>query len=182
MYRYNTHIKRRGRTESFLMINEHHTHPTQTGHEHAHAHTHTHTTDPHASLLAVCTIPPRGGSKARQNNHTTSVTTTNNRTTHDVPNIGLHVWLITSRQTEPDISSTFGWNMRFSNPIEGDLKGYSFGSVTCTFQIPPVYGAASAYHHHGGTGKTGGGTGQEVPRIRHLADDGQSWVSINKQK
>lgn len=58
------------------------------------------------------------------------------------PNIGLQVWLMTSRQTDPDISSTFGWNMRFSNPIEGDLKGYSFGSVTCTFHTPPAYGAA----------------------------------------
>lgn len=57
------------------------------------------------------------------------------------PNIGLQVWLMTSRHTEPDISSTLGWNMRFSNPIEGDLKGYSLGSVTCTFQTPPWYGA-----------------------------------------
>lgn len=56
--------------------------------------------------------------------------------------MGLQVWLMTSRQTEPDISSTFGWNMRFSKPIEGDLKGYSFGRVTCTFQVPPWYGAA----------------------------------------
>lgn len=56
--------------------------------------------------------------------------------------MGLQVWLMTSKQTEPDISSTFGWNMRFSKPIEGDLNGYSFGRVTCTFQVPPWYGAA----------------------------------------
>lgn len=55
--------------------------------------------------------------------------------------MGLQVWLMTSKQTEPDISSTFGWNIRFSKPIEGDLKGYSFGRVTCTFQVPPWYGA-----------------------------------------
>jgi len=35
------------------------------------------------------------------------------------------------------ISSTLGWKRRFMNPIEGDLKGYSGGSVTCTFQEPP---------------------------------------------
>jgi hypothetical protein len=63
------------------------------------------------------------------------------------PNMGLHVWLITSKHTDPDlpglrgrslsvppsrdflsppethISSTFGWNRRFMKPMDGDLNG-----------------------------------------------------------
>ena len=38
-------------------------------------------------------------------------------------NMGLHVWLMTSRQTVPDISSTFGWKSRLQKPIDGDLYG-----------------------------------------------------------
>lgn len=38
-------------------------------------------------------------------------------------NIGLQVWLITSRHTDPDRSSTLGWYMRFRNPMDGDLNG-----------------------------------------------------------
>lgn len=55
-----------------------------------------------------------------------------------ISNMGDQVWLITSRHTEPDLqkkileivfrmrgrtynSSIFGWKMRFTNPILGDL-------------------------------------------------------------
>ena len=38
--------------------------------------------------------------------------------------IGDHVWLITSRQTEPESSSMFGWKILFMKPIDGDLYGY----------------------------------------------------------
>jgi hypothetical protein len=53
-----------------------------------------------------------------------------------------HVWLITSKQTEPERSSTLGWKMRFRKPMDGDLKGYSTGSDTSTLHSPPSYGAA----------------------------------------
>src|SRR5690606_68968 len=79
-------------------------------------------------------------------------------------NIGDHVWFMTSRQTDPDLermpmlakdvppfdlplvldthsSSMLGWNIRFVNPILGDLYGYESGSSTWTFQIPPSKGA-----------------------------------------
>lgn len=52
-------------------------------------------------------------------------------------NIGDHVWLMTSRQTLPDCSSIFGWNILFKNPIEGDLYGYWSGNSTLTFHTPP---------------------------------------------
>lgn len=38
-------------------------------------------------------------------------------------------------------SSMLGWNIRFVNPILGDLYGYESGSSTWTFQIPPSKGA-----------------------------------------
>ena len=45
-------------------------------------------------------------------------------------NIGDHVWLMTSRHTLPARSSTFGWYIRFTNPMLGDLYGYPSGSST----------------------------------------------------
>lgn len=39
----------------------------------------------------------------------------------DLPNMGDHVWLMTSRQTDPESSSMFGWNILFMKPIDGDL-------------------------------------------------------------
>ena len=85
-------------------------------------------------------------------------------------NIGDQVWLITSRQTEPELedavsldaertyesrsgtrrgvsrgftysSSMFGWKIRFTKPMLGDLYGYWSGSSTWTFHKPPEKGA-----------------------------------------
>ena len=79
--------------------------------------------------------------------------------------IGDHVWLMTSRQTEPDLgristaiprlclerqatgshnSSMFGWNILLTNPMLGLLYGYVSGSSTCTFQMPPSNGAMAS--------------------------------------
>ena len=58
--------------------------------------------------------------------------------------IGDHVWLMTSRQTEPDSSSIFGWKMRFTKPILGLLYGYWSGSSTWIFQRPPWKGAVES--------------------------------------
>ena len=56
-----------------------------------------------------------------------------------ISNIGDQVWLMTSRQTEPDLSglvfdvlgggktynsSMLGWKMRLTKPMLGDLYGY----------------------------------------------------------
>lgn len=38
-------------------------------------------------------------------------------------------------------SSMFGWKMRFTKPMLGDLYGYWSGSSTCTFHVPPSKGA-----------------------------------------
>lgn len=38
-----------------------------------------------------------------------------------LPNIGLQVWFITSRQTDPLSSSMFGWKILLTKPIDGDL-------------------------------------------------------------
>jgi len=42
-------------------------------------------------------------------------------------NSGVHVWLMTSRHTDPAVSSTLGWYMRFTNPTDGLLYGYPSG-------------------------------------------------------
>lgn len=77
--------------------------------------------------------------------------------------MGDHVWLITSRQTEPELlpvstcmpmsmhlyvtlegtysSSMLGWNIRFTKPMLGLLYGYWSGSSTWIFQRPPWKGA-----------------------------------------
>lgn len=65
-----------------------------------------------------------------------------------IVNMGDHVWLITSKHTEPDCSSMFGWKIFVSNPIDGDLYGYCSGSSTCTFQRPPSYGVSRGPSRH----------------------------------
>ena len=49
---------------------------------------------------------------------------------------------MTSKQTEPLVSSMFGWKILFMKPMEGDLYGYWSCSSTWIFQVPPAKGAA----------------------------------------
>lgn len=71
--------------------------------------------------------------------------------------MGDHVWLMTSRHTEPELyvlacvesirwiaysSSMLGWNILLTKPMLGLLYGYWSGSSTWIFQSPPSNGAA----------------------------------------
>ena len=47
--------------------------------------------------------------------------------------------MITSKHTEPDASSMFGWYILFLKPIDGDLYGYNSGRPTLTVHVPPSY-------------------------------------------
>ncbi|KAH3664960.1 hypothetical protein OGATHE_003775 [Ogataea polymorpha] len=58
----------------------------------------------------------------------------------NMSNMGDHVWLITSRHTDPLDSSMLGWKILFWNPIDGDLYGYWSGSSTWIRHSPPSYG------------------------------------------
>lgn len=42
-------------------------------------------------------------------------------------------------------SSIFGWNIRFTKPILGDLYGYWSGSSTWTFHVPFSKGAIEVF-------------------------------------
>jgi hypothetical protein len=73
--------------------------------------------------------------------------------------MGDHVWLMTSKHTEPDLyphqldfpksalpvktnpSSMLGWKILLTKPIDGDLYGYWSGSSTWTFHLPSAKGA-----------------------------------------
>jgi hypothetical protein len=75
-------------------------------------------------------------------------------------------------------SSIFGWKMRLTKPMLGELYGYASGSSTCTFQRPSAKGAGRIVSDMSGIGVLGGaGAGRGLRRGRELSTSGAGTVA-----